>query len=173
MTVAAGGGPAAGGRGRRPLLVAVLALSLVLNLCFIAGAVWIRMHAPLTPAERFRQMGAELNLNPEQQAAFQRYIRAMRARMELMRENVGPLIGSAWAEIAKPDADAAQVMRLFGEAADKRRAYQHEATDQTLQFLATLTPEQRGKFIKIARERRAPWVVRQFHGAPSRGAPGR
>jgi len=35
-------------RGQRysRLLIAVLVISLVLNLCFVAGAAWTRLHAP-------------------------------------------------------------------------------------------------------------------------------
>jgi hypothetical protein len=80
----------------------------------------------------------------------------MRTRTGKMRQQVAPLIGSAWEEIAKPQADGAQVMRLFDEAAEKRREFQREASAETLKFLALLTPAQRGKFITIARQRWAP-----------------
>jgi len=83
-----------------------------------------------------------------------------RTRTEKMHEQVAPLIGAAWEEIAKPQADAAQVMRLFDEAAEKRREFQREATAKTLDFLAILTPAQRGKFVAIAHQRRAPWLRR-------------
>jgi Spy/CpxP family protein refolding chaperone len=79
----------------------------------------------------------------------------MRTRTEKMRQQVAPLIGSAWEEVAKPQADEAQVMRLFDEAALKRREFQREASAETLKFLTLLTPAQRSKFVAIARERRA------------------
>ena len=43
-----------------------------------------------------------------------------------------PLVDGAWAELAKPQADQAQVMQLLDEAADPRRAFLREATAQTL-----------------------------------------
>jgi len=101
---------------------------------------------------------AELALEPQQRVGFDAYVAAMRSRTEKMREQVGPLIGEAWEEIAKPQADVTQVMRLFDEATEKRREFQREATTQTLDFLRVLSPAQRAKFVAIAHERRAPWL---------------
>jgi len=154
--------------GRRLLLPAVLAASLALNLCFVGGALWIRLHGPSNsagPAEFMREMAAALNLDPQQRAAFERYFRTMRARTQLMHEEVEPLIGDAWTEVAKPQPDEAQVMRLFDAAADKRRAYQRETTTQTIAFLAGLSPEQRQKFVEIARQHHPPpWSERLKRG---------
>ena len=145
--------------GRR-MLVILLVLSVALNLCFVAGAAWIRWHAPARWAgveQRYQRIAGELDLNPEQRTGFDAYVAAMRNRTGRMRQQVTPLIGSAWEEIAKPQADGAQVMRLFDEAAQMRREFQREASAETLKFLALLTPAQRGKFVAIARERRGRW----------------
>ena len=142
---------------RRRILVILLILSLVLNFCFLAGAAWTRLQAPARwpdPEQRYQQMAAELNLEPQQRAGFDAYVAAVRTRTEKMHQQVAPLIGAAWEEIAKPQADAAQVMRLFDEAAEKRREFQREATAKTLDFLAILSPAQRSKFVAIAHERR-------------------
>jgi Spy/CpxP family protein refolding chaperone len=103
-------------------------------------------------------MAAQLDLDPQQRIAFNAYAAAMRARTEKMHEQVAPLIGAAWEEIAKPQADAAQIMRLFDEAAERRREFQREASAQTLDLLAILTPAQRSKFVEIVRERRPLWM---------------
>ncbi len=144
----------------RRVLVVLLILSAVLNFCFLAGAAWIRLHAPARWGleERYQQMAVELNLEPQQRAGFDAYVAAMRARTEKMREQVAPLMNAAWQEIAKPQAEAAQVTRLFDEAAAKRGEFQREATVKTLDFLAILSPAQRGKFVAIAHERRPPWM---------------
>ena len=136
--------------------VILLTISLALNLFFVAGAVWIHLHAPPSPAARLREMADEMKLDAKQNAAFQDYIRALRARSELMRQATEPTIGAAWAELAKPDADQARVIQLFDEATDKRRAMQRELTSQTFVFLALLSPEQRAKFATIWREHRGP-----------------
>jgi uncharacterized membrane protein len=145
---------------RRHLLITLIAISVALNLFFIAGVAWIRLHGPpeaLGAEERYDQMAAELKLDPQQRVAFDRYVAMMRTRVEEMRQQVDPLIGNAWQEVAKPQTDAAQVMALFDQATEKRRAFQRELATETLAFLSGLSPEQRGKFVAIAREHRAPW----------------
>jgi hypothetical protein len=69
-----------------------------------------------------------------------------------------------WSELARPDADAAKVTQLFDEAAQQRYGYRRELTLTTLSFLSTLTPEQRERFVRLARQR--PWDKRQKHSAP-------
>lgn len=140
---------------RRPLLWALLTLSVVLNLCFVGGAVWTYFHAASPPnlEARLRQMPTELGLDPQQKEAFDRYAGAIRSRIRQMHEAVEPLLGDAWSEIAKPDADEPRIMGLFAAAGDKRRSFQRDLTKETLSFLATLSPEQRLKFVEIARRR--------------------
>jgi len=149
---------------RRPALVILLVASVALNLCFMAGAAWIKLHPPApfpSIEERYRQMAGELDLDTKQRAAFDAYVAAMRARMARMQQQVAPPMNAAWDEIAKPQADSAQVMRLFDEATEKRREFQREATGQTLEFLATLSPAQRSKFVALERERRSRWLRTQ------------
>jgi len=149
------------------LILLALMLSLVVNICVVAGVVWSRLHAAageVNPSDRFMAMASQLKLTPEQRVAFERYFRTMRARTQLMHEEVEPLIADAWAEIGKPQADEAQVMRLFDQAAEKRRSFQREVTTQTVAFLATLTPEQRAKFVELARDRHTAWTRRIHDG---------
>lgn len=158
MTTA--GATAAARSPRRHLLITLVTISVALNIFFVAGAAWTRLHAPpgiVGPEERYDQMAAELKLDPQQRTAFDRYVATMRARVEEMRQQIDPLIGNAWEELAKPQTDTAQVMGLFDQATEKRRAFQRELTTQTLAFLSLLSPEQRSSFVTIAREHRAPW----------------
>jgi Spy/CpxP family protein refolding chaperone len=153
-------GAPTGWLGRR-MLVILLIVSALLNFCFLAGAAWTRWHASARWAsaeQRYQEMARELDLDPKQRIGFDSYVAAMRAHTEKMHRQVAPLIGSAWEEIAKPQADAARIMRLFDEAAEKRREFQREASAQTLDFLAILSPAQRSEFVAVARERRAPWL---------------
>jgi Spy/CpxP family protein refolding chaperone len=146
---------AAHGSVRQHLFSILLALSLALNLFFVAGALWIRIHGPppMSPEERLQHVGAQLSLDPQQKQAFDQYSRAVRARMQAMHKAVDPLINSAWSEVAKPDADEAKVVQLFGEAAQTRHSVMSQLAPVTLSFLATLTPEQRAKFVQLIRER--------------------
>ena len=152
--------PAAHGRARPYVWRALLALSLALNLFFVIGAVWIRVHAPApmpSPADRLAQMGGELGLDPQQKDGFARYSQAMRERLQAMHGAVQPLIGSAWSEIGKPHADETKIMQIFDQAAQQRRNFAQDLTKTTLSFLATLSPEQRAKFVQLARQRPRPW----------------
>lgn len=152
---------AARGSVRQHLVSILLALSLALNLCFIGGALWIRIHGPpppMNPAERLQYIGAQLALDPQQKQAFEQYSQAIRSRMQSMHKAVDPLVGNAWSEVAKPDAEEARVIALFDEAAQTRREYMRELAPVTLSFLAKLSPEQRAKFVELIRER--PWEHR-------------
>lgn len=138
--------------GRHHLMRIALALSLVLNLCFIGGAVWTRMQAPPPHpgiVERFRQIEAGLALDPQQRQAFDRYTAAIEARLRLMRRHMGPLFGEAWAEMAKPQATPADVMQIFDRTQAERRAFEQDLTAATLAFLARLSPAQRQKFVEL------------------------
>jgi Spy/CpxP family protein refolding chaperone len=150
----------AGGGIRQHLVSILLALSLALNLFFVVGALWIRIHGPppMNPAERLQHIGAQLTLDPEQKQAFEQYSQAVHSRMQLMHKAVDPLIADAWSEIAKPDADQAKVIGLFDEAAQTRRGYMRELAPVTLSFLAKLSPEQRARFVELVRQK--PWEHR-------------
>jgi Spy/CpxP family protein refolding chaperone len=154
------------GVSRRRLLVAILAVSVALNLCVIAGALWSRLHAPPFPptfSDRLRHVEDTLDLTPAQRVAFDRYIADMTARGDQMRQQLDPMFDAAWAEIAKPDADQARVLQLFDDASNHRRAFMHDAVGSTLSLLATLTPDQRAKF--IADEREFRMAQRRRHAA--------
>jgi Spy/CpxP family protein refolding chaperone len=150
----------AGGGIRQHLVSILLALSLALNLFFVVGALWIRIHGPppMNPAERLQHIGAQLTLDPEQKQAFEQYSQAVHSRMQLMHKAVDPLIADAWSEIAKPDPDQAKVIGLFDEAAQTRRGYMRELAPVTLSFLAKLSPEQRARFVELVRQK--PWEHR-------------
>jgi uncharacterized membrane protein len=151
---------AAGQGARFNRLKALLALSLALNLFFVAGALWIRIHAsppPISPEQRLEQMSAELGLNPKQKTAFAQYSRAMREHMQAMRDAVRPQIAKAWSEVAKPQADEVRVMQLLDEAAQTRHRYVHDLTATTLAYLATLSADQRAKFVELMHKGPRPW----------------
>lgn len=138
-------------------MAALLAVSLALNLCFVGGAAWIRMHRPAATAAQVSQISKDLNMTPAQHAAFQNYFRTMRLRFRLMRAEIEPIVGDAWAEIAKPQADEGKVEHDFELAGAKRRAFAQDATKSTLSFLATLSPQQRQQFVTLLRQHRLRW----------------
>ena len=152
---------AATARGTRfNLLKALLVLSLALNLFFVLGALWIRIHAPppsVSPEQRFEEIASELALDPQQKAAFAHYSQTMRERVQAMRDAVRPQIANAWSEVAKPQADETKVMQLLDQAAQSRRHFVHDLTSTTLSYLATLSPEQRAKFVALIHRGPRPW----------------
>ena len=151
---------------RQPLLWVALTLSLVLNLCFIAGAAWIQIHGPSPPMtleERIQRIGAELALDRQQQQAFDRYTEDVRIHMQRRRDAVDPVMSAARTELAKPNADEATVVRLVDEAAQTRSSYQRELITKTLSFLAVLSPEQRTKFVDLFYHKFRPWGQRPQH----------
>jgi uncharacterized membrane protein len=146
---------------RRPLLWAVVALSLALNLFFVAGAAWTHFRAPpqLTREERFDEMAAALALDPLQRQAFADYSKTMHTRLLEMRHAVQPPVHAAWSEVTKPQADETKVMQLLDQAAQARQRYLGEITAATIVFLKTLSPAQRANFVKVAHQGPPPWSV--------------
>jgi len=142
----------------RRVLLAVLVVSLVLNVCFVAGVAWTRLQTPPAGGSDgfFQRIPSELGLDDKQRAAFERYIAAMRGRNERMRQQVAPLFAAAWEEMAKPQANTAEITGSFDEIAARRQEAQRESVAQTLEFVSTLSPDQRRKFVALMRERWGP-----------------
>jgi uncharacterized membrane protein len=142
-------------RGR--LLGAILAISVALNLCVIAGVVWTRYNAPepVGASERFHKLEATLGLDDRQRAAFEAYVAATRARAAKLRQDIDPLLDLAWSELGKPQPDEALILQQLSDASGRWRASQRETVEATLALLATLSPDQRTKFVAAESERRA------------------
>ena len=168
MSVTFIGASHGGGMPRNRLVVAILAISLALNICVIAGALWHRANAPeiQSASERFRQLETSLNLTDQQRAAFEAYVAQARTRNAQLRQDIDPLLDAAWAELGKPDPDEAVVLQRFNDASIRWRNSQRETVEATLALLATLNPDQRAKFIADERERRA--AQRRRHAEESR-----
>jgi uncharacterized membrane protein len=144
---------------RQQILWATLALSLALNLFFVAGALWTRLHVPPPPTRegRLAEMAAALALDPQQRQAFASYSQTMRAQLEEMRNLALPLVHAAWAEVARPQAEETKVLQLLDRAAQVRRSHLSQITALTIAFLKRLSPEQRAKFVKVAHQGPPPW----------------
>lgn len=144
---------------RERVLAALIVVSVVLNLFFVAGAAWTRLNrAPPVGGfeQRFQQMAGQLNLDPQQKIAFDRYAATVQSARENLRRQMAPVFEAVQQEIAQPRPDVAHIRQLLDQAAETRRRFQQEAVMQTLRFVATLSAEQRTKFIAIEREHRPP-----------------
>jgi len=154
-------------RRRGRLVWVALVLSLTLNVFFIGGLVWSKVARERfeTPAERFQQLGRELNLSSAQRADLRQFVGTIRARAHLLQESNGPLLERVWQEVAKPQPDQAEIARLTDQAAQNREAFQKDMAAALATFMATLTPEQRAQLADIAAHprdqisRRLRWLI--------------
>jgi uncharacterized membrane protein len=145
----------------------LLALSLALNIFFIGGAVWIKVthHPPgMTLPQRVERISRELSLEPAQRTALEQFLRTVRQRGTRLRDANLPLIEEAWREMANPNPDTAVVDKAFAEVAENRRSFQQASLEALRGFLATLTPEQRTRFIELVRTRPKPGEQRLWPG---------
>jgi uncharacterized membrane protein len=150
---------ATGKRGSRAWLVwLALALSLVLNVCFVGGLVWSRIHAerPATPAERFQQVAGEMNFSAAERERFQQFFLTVRRETQQLRESNHPLMQRIWSELDKEHPDAAAINQMIDQATENRHTYQKQMATELATFLATLTPAQRSRFIELARRQQDP-----------------
>ncbi len=149
-------GRPAGGRGRAGLVI--LALSLTLNVFFVAGLIWTRtMHHPHPPpqaVERFEQIAKDINLTGDQLAAFEQFDHAFRDRQRQLRDQNRPIAEAIWSELTKPQPDQDKISGLIEQAGQNRRAAQKDNTAALIAFLAALPPEQRTRFADLAQQRR-------------------
>jgi Spy/CpxP family protein refolding chaperone len=148
---------------RRGWLVPVLAVSLAFNL-FLAGGFVGTMaffHSIPQPGERFAHIAEKVQLTPPQSAAFAVFIQTMQQSGKSMRD----ANHRVWAQLGDPVTDKAQIKPLLDQTLQNRQAYQNEVATSLGNFLASLTPDQRSRFVEEARnESRAPGPMHMLKG---------
>jgi uncharacterized membrane protein len=142
-----------GSRGR--LVWTALVLSLVLNVFFVGGLIWSRVYAerPATAAERFQQVATEMNFAGGEGERFQQFFQTVQRDTQQLRESNRPLMQRIWSELGKEHPDQAAINQLIDQATENRHAYQKQMATALAGFLATLTPEQRSRFVELAKRR--------------------
>jgi len=138
---------------------AVLAVSLALNLCVLGGFLYYRYLTPHGPAQ---VLGRELNLGADQRTSFRTFLQAFRTNAQAMHEAIAPLEAQLMDELSKPDPDRAKIATLIGQISDKRRDFMIALNDALLPFLATLSPEQRRRFVEFAQRRQEMFANRML-----------
>jgi uncharacterized membrane protein len=151
MTTLADSGQKAGRGGR--LLWIALALSLTLNVCFLAGLAWMHAHAPPPSLVRMQHFGDSLKLDTAQRQAYEQFLRTLRLRGRFVRESNEPLIDNLWSEVAKPTPDTSTIAKLADQVNGNREGLQREVSTALDAFIKTLTPEQRAQ---LAAKAKAP-----------------
>jgi uncharacterized membrane protein len=151
MSVLAETADKSGSRAR--LVWAALVLSLVLNVFFVGGLVWSRIHAerPATLVERFQQVGNEMSFSGGEREHFQQFFQTVRRETQQMRENNRPIMQRIWGELDKEHPDQAAINQLIDQATENRRAYQKDMAAALANFLDTLAPAQRSRFIELTK----------------------
>jgi len=141
-----------------------LALSLVLNVFFVAGGIWVKMsvRSALPPIVRLQRLGDRLDLNEDQRVAFDQFIRVIRLHGRFVRETNQPLLDRIWIELAKRTPDEDAVGKLGAQVGDNRQAFMKEVSVSFFAFVKTLSPEQREKLSTIARRANDPPTRRLF-----------
>lgn len=162
MTAIAESSRPTGWRGR--LVWVALALSLTLNVFFVAGAAWLKFsaHPPLPAIERMQRVGEALQLTDDQRLAFDQFLRVIRLRGRFFRESNQPLLQRIWGELAKPTPDDDAIAKLGAQIEDNRKAFEHEASTALLAFVKTLNPDQRAKLAEITKAAIDPPTRRLF-----------
>ena len=162
MTSLAETGRQTGWRAR--LVWIALALSLVVNVFFVGGLLWVKLsiHPPMPPLERMLHIGQSLNLNDDQRIALDQFLRVIRLRGRFLRETNQPLLERIWTELAKPAPDDDAIAKLGAEIEQNRNAFQHELAMVLLTFVKTLTPEQRAKLADAIKAPNDPPAHRMF-----------
>jgi uncharacterized membrane protein len=149
MTTLAESGQKAGWGGR--LLWIALALSLTLNIFFLAGLAWMHTHAPPPPILRLQHLADSLNLNTDQRQAYEQFLRTLRLRGRFVHESNQPLIDNLWGEIAKPTPDTSTIAKLSDQINGNREGLQREVSTALDTFIKTLTPAQRAQLAEKAK----------------------
>jgi uncharacterized membrane protein len=129
-----------------------LALSLTLNVFVIGGLVWAMMEVqPIeSPAQRFVAVGRSLDLSDAQRAALRQFGVTAREAVGNLHHSNGPVMRKIWEEMAKPQPDQAAIAALIDQSSQYRHEYLMRMTSGLLQFLASLTPDQRARFAALA-----------------------
>jgi len=135
---------------RPKLLWILLAVSLVANVFFAGGA----LYAFCFHGEREgRQISRQLDLNPAQVQGLKALRETVASRRAAMPESRGGLRAAMLAEIGNPTFDRERVATMLNEWSAERREYFVDTAQDLHAYVATLTPEQREKFMELAQDR--------------------
>ena len=155
--------PGAPDRPRRHWIVRLLlVLSVTLNLFFVGGLLYTKFatDAWMSPQQRVEALARDLKLTPEQRQSFREMIQVLRLKGQSVRAANAELAAQIWDQLAKPQPDQDAMSRVFGQIADNRLQFQLQVGSALDGFLVKLDPDQRKRFIELARHRRSILAAR-------------
>ncbi len=141
---------------RVKLLWILLAVSLVANVFFVAGALYtlyVKDDRSAGPGANVDSVAERLALSPEQRDGLLALREKARQGRKGMGEGRESRRAAFLAELGKPTFDRAGVLALMEARSALRRARIVDVAEDLHAYLATLSPEQRQEFLAMARER--------------------
>ncbi len=146
-------------RAPNPLVIALL-LSLTLNVFAVGGYAYSKWQTSVHPAipsdHRLALLAVRLGLNAEQQGKLDAFLHSLHSLQGALDQQNHPLMEQAWAELTKPEIDLPQVQQLLEEMSLHRHAFETSATVALVQFIESLTPDQKAAFAKTVLDRKDP-----------------
>ncbi len=133
----------------------LFAVSLTANVFFAAGVgytVYQDRRAADSPEARVDMVAERLGLDEAQHEALSLLRERSAMRRPGLRQADAPVRAAVLKQVAQPQFDRDLVMSLLVERDEERRPYFAEYAEDLHGFLITLTPEQREKFLDMARE---------------------
>ncbi|HXV23362.1 MAG TPA: Spy/CpxP family protein refolding chaperone [Alphaproteobacteria bacterium] len=137
----------------------LLAVSLALNIFFVAGFFWTRSAIAMwhDPERRVELVADRLDLTEPQRAQFRQAMEALKSKGFPGREGRRQMRREIIDMALKPDPDRAAILARMETISRERVQSMAEALDIMLPFLATLTPEQRTELRELIEQRRRGW----------------
>ena len=136
-----------------------LALSLAVNLTFAIGYYTrstLAGRLVQSPQERVQFIQEQLQLSPDQQRVFTRFLRQVNAATRDMREDNEDVANRLWTELSSDKPDIAALTRASDEINTNRAAQQRKLLELTLPFLDQLDGPQRSEFLRMIRAQQNP-----------------
>lgn len=151
---------------RRWYLLAALALVGVLALDQVAAAGPHHGGPPAGPFA-FLHLFRKLDLTDQQELQLIKIRKDLHRQARDLHQQMDAPVGRAIDELAKPNPDPTKIHAAADQALQGVSKLVHSGIDQFLGLYATLSPQQREKFVAEARE-----IHAHRHGHPPAGAPG-
>ena len=147
----------------RALPWVLFTLSLALNVFFIGGHFYSRAQygneagrqagTAKPPATRSRISVDRIGLDVAQRGGFRTMRARIRARGKRFRARSRGHVARLWAELQKDKPSKRVIDRSLRKLTDSRYAYQRRAAAHAIAFMATLDPNQKARFLELAKSR--------------------
>jgi uncharacterized membrane protein len=136
----------------------LLAVSLVLNVSFVAGFLYVgrQLRALETRQGRAEWAARRLRLDPTQRRAFLQQHAAWRAELEAVQRRHQAETDAFWQEAVKDGADPAAVEARLRPLLEAQREATSGGVVHLLRVFATLTPAQRQALVELLRKKEQP-----------------